>query len=92
MYKLSDFGAARQLQDADQSFISIYGTEEYLVGNLNYSTRNQLGLDIPRLSLEFSKNNFVYSGVKIWNDIPLPIRTRLTITTFKRKLKELLQN
>jgi len=30
VYKLSDFGAARQLQDADQSFISIYGTEEYL--------------------------------------------------------------
>ena len=30
----------------------------------NYSTRNQLGLDVPRLNLEFSKNNFFYSGVK----------------------------
>ena len=30
----------------------------------NYSTRNQLGLDIPRLNLEFLKNNFFYSGVK----------------------------
>ena len=31
VYKLTDFGAAKQLNDADQSFISIYGTEEYLV-------------------------------------------------------------
>ena len=31
VYKLTDFGAAKQLQDADQSFMSIYGTEEYLV-------------------------------------------------------------
>lgn len=31
VYKLTDFGAARQLQDFDQSFMSVYGTEEYLV-------------------------------------------------------------
>jgi len=30
IYKLIDFGAARQLQDEEQ-FISLYGTEEYLV-------------------------------------------------------------
>ena len=58
----------------------------------SYSTRNQLDLDIPRLNLEFSKNNFFYSGVKTWNDIPLQIRTSSTITTFKRKLKEFLLN
>ncbi|XP_063811235.1 inhibitor of nuclear factor kappa-B kinase subunit epsilon [Pseudophryne corroboree] len=29
IYKLTDFGAARQLQD-DEKFMSIYGTEEYL--------------------------------------------------------------
>ncbi|KAM3933265.1 inhibitor of nuclear factor kappa-B kinase subunit epsilon [Leptodactylus fuscus] len=29
IYKLTDFGAARQLQD-DETFISLYGTEEYL--------------------------------------------------------------
>ena len=38
----------------------------------NYSTRNQLDLDIPRLNLEFSKNNF-YSEVKTWNDIPFKL-------------------
>jgi len=30
IYKLIDFGAARHLQDEEQ-FISLYGTEEYLV-------------------------------------------------------------
>lgn len=30
VYKLTDFGAARELED-DEKFISIYGTEEYLV-------------------------------------------------------------
>jgi len=30
VYKLTDFGAARELED-DQQFMSLYGTEEYLV-------------------------------------------------------------
>lgn len=31
IYKLTDFGAARELED-DEQFVSLYGTEEYLVG------------------------------------------------------------
>ena len=30
IYKLTDFGAARELQEEEQ-FMSLYGTEEYLV-------------------------------------------------------------
>lgn len=30
VYKLTDFGAARELEDGQQ-FVSLYGTEEYLV-------------------------------------------------------------
>lgn len=30
VYKLTDFGAARELDD-DEQFVSLYGTEEYLV-------------------------------------------------------------
>lgn len=33
VYKLTDFGAARELED-DEKFVSIYGTEEYLVRQL----------------------------------------------------------
>ena len=35
IYKLTDFGAARELQD-DQQFMSLYGTEEYLVTYLSF--------------------------------------------------------
>ena len=39
IYKLTDFGAARELDD-DQQFMSLYGTEEYLVsGGCGPSTR-----------------------------------------------------
>ncbi|KAH9504990.1 hypothetical protein Btru_061346 [Bulinus truncatus] len=33
VYKLTDFGAARELQQ-DEEFISLYGTDEYLVGSM----------------------------------------------------------
>lgn len=33
IYKLTDFGAARELDD-DEKFISVYGTEEYLVSGM----------------------------------------------------------
>lgn len=33
IYKLSDFGAARKLDD-DEKFVSVYGTEEYLVSDM----------------------------------------------------------
>ena len=58
----------------------------------SYQTRNQLDIDTPRQNLEFSKNSFFYSGAKTWSEIPLEIRTSSTITIFKRKLKEFLQN
>lgn len=35
LYKITDFGAARELQD-DETFTSIYGTEEYLVCPLTW--------------------------------------------------------
>ena len=36
VYKLTDFGAARELED-DQQFMSLYGTEEYLVIAFHFS-------------------------------------------------------
>ena len=36
----------------------------------SYSTRNQLGIDIPRQNLEFPKGSFFHSGANTWNEIP----------------------
>lgn len=38
VYKLIDFGAARELEEEEQ-FMSLYGTEEYLVSGV-LSSRN----------------------------------------------------
>lgn len=43
IYKLTDFGAARELDD-DEQFVSVYGTEEYLVSG-------RLGAALPRTPL-----------------------------------------
>ena len=57
-----------------------------------YQTRNQQDLDIPRLNLEFSKTNFFYTSAKTWNEIPLQIRLSSNVFTFRKRLKEFLQN
>ena len=31
IYRLTDFGAAKQLETEEEQFMSLYGTEEYLV-------------------------------------------------------------
>lgn len=41
IYKLTDFGAARELEE-DQQFMSLYGTEEYLVRIHRYGADLQL--------------------------------------------------
>ena len=55
-----------------------------------YVTRNCRDIDIPKRNLEFSKKSFLYSGAKLWNDIPLDIRNSPTVLTFKKKLKDYL--
>ena len=52
--------------------------------------QNCRDIDIPKLNLEFSKKSFLYSGAKLWNDIPLDIRNSPTVLTFKKKLKDYL--
>ncbi len=45
VYKLTDFGAARELVQSDQRFVSIYGTEEYLVSIPNFSNISTVTLN-----------------------------------------------
>lgn len=40
VYKLTDFGAARELDD-DEKFVSVYGTEEYLVSLTGHREGNE---------------------------------------------------
>ena len=55
-----------------------------------YTTRNCQDIDIPKRNLEFSKMSFLYSGAKLWNDVPLDIWNGPAVLTFKKKLKDYL--
>lgn len=57
IYKLSDFGAARKLDD-EEKFVSVYGTEEYLVSDVCLP-KSPLAVPTPSLhgcSLPFSRS------------------------------------
>ena len=53
----------------------------------HYNTRNYRDLHIPNLNLEFTKKGFHYSGIKVWNDIPVNIRELSSLHLFKIHLK-----
>ena len=39
----------------------------------NYRTRKNRDLHVPEVIIERSKKGFYYSGIKIWNEIPVKI-------------------
>lgn len=59
IYKLTDFGAARELED-DQQFMSLYGTEEYLVSR----RRNSAFWPKDSLGFCFEENRNNSTGLK----------------------------
>ena len=69
------------------------GQPEYLKSMLSnpkhsHSTRfaNSL-LDVPRTNTEIGKRAFSVAGPKLWNSLPLSVRTANSLSTFKSRLK-----
>ena len=54
-------------------------------------TQEVIDLHIPK-NLKHRKTGFRYSGIKIWNDIPVEIRELSSLNIFKKKLKGYLLN
>ena len=71
---------------------SLWDVYEQRCNLSSYNTRNNRDLHIPKVNLEHRKKGFRYSGIKIWNDIPLEIRELSSLTLFKKKLKGYLLN
>ena len=59
IYKLTDFGAARELQD-DQQFMSLYGTEEYLVSSILFYSSQPFNEFDFRLYYCIDKNLLIF--------------------------------
>ena len=49
-----------------------------------YNTRNRKDLHVQKLTLEYTKRGFLYTGPIAWNDIPQPIRDTDSIVRFKK--------
>ena len=52
-----------------------------------YNTRNRRDLHVQKLTLEYTKRGFLYTGPIAWNNIPQPIRDTDSIVRFKKKLR-----
>ena len=65
-------------------YISLQENENHLVNyNLRFSENKDLFLQRPKTN--FYKKSFKYSGVKLWNDLPLNIKTLPNVEIFKSK-------
>ena len=49
-----------------------------------YGTRNHIGLQIPKVKLEYAKRRFYFSDVKNWNEIANNIREQESLARFKK--------
>ena len=55
---------------------------------LTYNLReSDFPLAIPQPRTNYCKRSLSYSGVVLWNGLPLDIRQSLSLDVFKRKLK-----
>ena len=66
---------------------------DYLCPSLNplFNKRDDGSFHLPHRRLDVSQNSIVYTGVKLWNDIPPEIRSCTSLSNFKMKCKEHLQ-
>lgn len=54
----------------------------------NHSTRNRHQLIIPRFNRTSSQNSFIYTCVKLWNDLPQSVKDANSSQLFKSRLKK----
>jgi hypothetical protein len=52
------------------------------------STDSKLNIYQPKPKVEFFRKSFNYSGSKIWNEIPISIRSAQSLQNFKHKYIE----
>ena len=56
----------------------------------NCRPQDFLLLETKRVNTKYGKRTFSYAGPKLWNALPLHVRTEEKIETFKRQVKTLL--
>ena len=67
------------------SYFSLYFTRFWNIHN--YSTRQSMRLSLPNVEQNFGKRTFLFTGAKIFNNLPLNIVKRENIQTFWRRAR-----
>ena len=53
----------------------------------NLRSQNQLLLEIPNYKTTVARRSFSFQAPKIWNDIPIEIKSKNSLASFKKSLK-----
>ena len=61
-------------------------TPDY-ISNLYTHTPSRYHLSLPRPRIDISKTSISFSGVYLWNKLPLTVRSYQSLSSFKRKLR-----
>ena len=69
----------------DEFFLSIFDEISHEKGTRN----NNCMLRLPRVKLEVAKQSFYFGGAKLYNALPLDLRSVQTLEKFRKGLKEL---
>ena len=64
-----------------------YISNRYTHTPSRYSNSRNYHLSLPRPRIDISKTSISFSGVYLWNDLPLTVRSYESLSSFKRKLR-----
>ena len=65
-----------------------YMTSMFEKSNNTHDTRNSMSVfTIPRVN-KFGLNSFKYTGIKLWNNLPLTIKTKTSKNVFNKSVKQ----
>ena len=62
------------------------------VHNLNTRSAANQNLSIPKCKTDYLKHSFIYSAIKVFNSIPVTIKSLPTISAYKKALKSYLMS
>ena len=77
--------------DASQNQLPGIFLDSFQFINHCYSTRSKAkkNLFLPRVNLNYGKFGYMFSAVKVWNDLPVSIKNSKSKTILKKDLKKL---
>ena len=56
-------------------------------GNVHYTRNSMSVFTIPRVN-NFGLHSFKYTGIKLWNNLPLNIKLKTSKNVFKKSVKQ----